>query len=172
MTGEADQAALEALASALGARLRARRWRLVTAESCTGGWLAQALTANAGSSSWFDRGFVTYSNEAKQQSLGVQAATLAAHGAVSAATAAEMATGALRTADADLALAITGIAGPEGGTPDKPIGTVWFAFAVKGQPVATRLRRLDGDRRAVRAAAVAYALEAAARLADDEPLAE
>ncbi len=165
-----DQPALEALAAALGARMKSRQWKLVTAESCTGGWLAQVVTAGAGSSGWFDQGFVTYSNEAKQAALDVAPATLAAHGAVSAATAAEMATGALRAAGADLAIAISGVAGPDGGSAEKPVGTVWFGFAQRDQPVTTRLRRFAGDRRAIRAAAVAYALQAAARLAGDEPL--
>ncbi len=125
---------LEALAQELGAALLAKGWRLAGAESCTGGWAAQACTAIAGSSAWFERGFVTYSNEAKQELLGVRAETLAAHGAVSEATAREMAGGALAHSRAQCAYAITGIAGPAGGSPDKPVGTVWFAWAVQPPP--------------------------------------
>ena len=120
-----------ARARAVGQALAARGLRLACAESCTGGGIAHALTAVPGSSAWFERGFVTYSNAAKEQLLGVQPATLAAHGAVSAETAHEMARGGLAACDADLALSVTGIAGPDGGTPDKPVGTVWIALAFK-----------------------------------------
>lgn len=170
MSGAPDEAALEALARTLGARLEDRGWKLVTAESCTGGWISQVCTAGAGSSAWFERGLVTYSNEAKQAHLGVSAVTLARHGAVSGETAAEMAGGALRAAGVDLAVAVTGIAGPDGGSAEKPVGTVWFGFARRGAPTETRLRCFAGDRRAIRAASVAYALDSAARLAADEPL--
>lgn len=152
------QAALEALAAELGAALAERGWRVAAAESCTGGWAAQALTAIAGSSVWFERGFVTYSNAAKQEMLGVGAATLAEHGAVSEATVREMAAGALRHGRADAAFAISGIAGPGGGTPDKPVGTVCFAWALAGQAPDSECCRFTGDRQAVRAAAVAHAL--------------
>ena len=111
----------------LGTLLSNEQLKLVTAESCTGGWVAQSLTAIAGSSAWFDRGFVTYSNEAKQEMLGVPADTLAEHGAVSQPVAVAMAEGALRNSRADWAVAITGIAGPTGGSPQKPVGTVCFA---------------------------------------------
>ena len=121
--------ALPGLAARVGAALKARGQMLAVAESCTGGWVAQALTTIAGSSDWFERGFVTYSNAAKEEMLGVSAATLAAHGAVSEPTAREMARGALARSHAQLALAITGIAGPSGGSAQKPVGTVYIALA-------------------------------------------
>jgi nicotinamide-nucleotide amidase len=153
------QRELERLAAQVGQALKARGWRLATAESCTGGWVAQAVTAVPGSSVWFDRGFVTYSNEAKQEMLGVQADTLAAFGAVSEATVGEMAAGALARSHAQAAIAISGIAGPGGGSADKPVGTVCFAWALAGQAVETTTRHLDGGRRAVRAASVQVALQ-------------
>ena len=148
-----------ALATALGDALRRRGLALATAESCTGGLVAGAITDVAGSSGWFDRGFVTYSNDAKTGMLGVRAETLAAHGAVSEAVAAEMAAGALAHSPADLAVAVTGVAGPDGGTPAKPVGTVCFAWARRGHAVATATHRLPGDRAAVRAATVRVALQ-------------
>ena len=148
-----------ALATALGQALLGSGLSVATAESCTGGLIAGAITDVAGSSGWFDRGFVTYSNDAKIGMLGVRAETLAAHGAVSEATAAEMAAGALAHSRADLAVAVTGIAGPDGGTPGKPVGTVCFAWARKGGAVATATRRFPGDRAAVRAATVGAALQ-------------
>ncbi len=153
-----DQAALEALAARVGALLLANGQKLATAESCTGGWAAQCLTAIAGSSAWFERGFVTYSNAAKQEMLGVGTETLAAHGAVSEATVAAMAAGALRHSRADWALAITGIAGPDGGTANKPVGTVCFAWAAADSAPVVETHRFAGDRAAVRAQAVAHAL--------------
>ncbi len=147
------------LAERVGRSLAARRLKLATAESCTGGLIAGAITDVAGSSGWFDRGFVTYSDDAKIDMLGVRAETLAAHGAVSEATAAEMATGALARSRADLAVAVTGIAGPDGGTPAKPVGTVCFAWARRGGAVATAARHFSGDRIAVRAATVTAALQ-------------
>ncbi len=155
---DVSQEELEALAARLGEALRAKGWMLAAAESCTGGWAAQAITAVAGSSAWFDRGFVTYSNAAKQDMLGVRAETLAAHGAVSEATVREMAEGAVARSGAQAAFAISGIAGPAGGTADKPVGLVCFAWAVAGRPGETASLRLAGDRRAVRAQAVATAL--------------
>lgn len=149
---------LEALAAELGAALQARGWLLATAESCTGGWVAQVCTAIAGSSAWFERGFVTYSNAAKMDMLGVSAATLAAHGAVSLETAGEMAAGAMTHSRAQIGLAITGIAGPTGGSPDKPVGTVCFAWALAGGKVETARQAFAGDRQAIRAQSVAYAL--------------
>ena len=140
---------------------------LVTAESCTGGWVAQELTAIAGSSSWFDRGFVTYSNEAKQEMLGVRAETLATHGAVSEETAAEMARGALEKSRGTLSLAVTGIAGPSGGTPAKPVGTVCFAWATKGRAPRAQTRRFEGDREAVRRQSVEHALAGVLELLDE-----
>ena len=148
-----------ALATALGQALPGRCLSVATAESCTGGLIAGAITAVAGSSGWFDRGFVTYSNDAKIGMLGVRAETLAAHGAVSEAVAAEMAAGALAHSRADLAVAVTGIAGPDGGTPAKPVGTVCFAWARRGRALATATHRLPGDRAAVRAATVRVALQ-------------
>jgi len=153
------QDALEALAARLGAALTARGWMLATAESCTGGWAAQAITAIAGSSAWFDRGFVTYSNASKCELLGVKPATLAAHGAVSEPTVRQMALGALSRSQAQAAFAISGIAGPGGGTPERPVGTVCFAWALKGGPVETATYHFDGDRRSIRAQSVAHALQ-------------
>jgi len=155
--------AAQAQASALGEALRARGWRLVTAESCTGGLLAAVCTGLAGSSEWFERGFVTYSNAAKTESLGVPAALIEDHGAVSAEVAQAMAEGALTHSAAQVALAITGIAGPAGGSPEKPVGTVWFAWALPGQ-THTDHQCFAGDRAAIRQAAVAHALERLAAL--------
>ena len=146
------------LAIDVGRVLAERRWKLVTAESCTGGLVAGAITDVAGSSEWFDRGFVTYSNEAKVELLGVAPATLARCGAVSEATVREMAAGALARSRADIAVAVTGVAGPAGGTPDKPVGLVWFAWAVRGAAVGAESRRFEGDRAAVRDASVGAAL--------------
>lgn len=131
---------------------------LATAESCTGGWVAKLCTDITGSSAWFDSGFVTYSNQAKQRMLGVSASILQQYGAVSEATAVAMVEGALARSGADLALAISGIAGPGGGTPDKPVGTVCFAWGCKGLPPRSETCRFDGDRDAVRRQAVAHAL--------------
>jgi len=153
------------MAARLGRALEARGWRVATAESCTGGLVAGAITGVAGSSAWFDRGFVTYSNEAKVEMLGVRPATLAACGAVSEPTAREMAQGALTTSTADLAVAVTGIAGPSGGTPDKPVGLVCFAWALRGGAVEAASAHFPGDRPAVREASVAVALEGLLRLA-------
>ena len=149
---------LEALAAEVGELLRTNGQRLTTAESCTGGWIAQCLTAIAGSSDWFERGFVTYSNDAKVEMLGVEADTLVAHGAVSEATAAAMAAGALRHSHADWALAVTGIAGPGGGSADKPVGTVCFGWAAVDGRVDAQTVRFAGDREQVRAQSVAHAL--------------
>jgi len=147
------------LAERVGMALKARGWLLAVAESCTGGGVGQALTGVPGSSQWFERGFITYSDAAKQEMLGVTAATLAQHGAVSEPAAREMAEGALARSRAQIALAVTGIAGPDGGTPDKPVGTVCFAWCVKGgQPIA-ETRHFAGDRDTVRRQAVARALQ-------------
>jgi nicotinamide-nucleotide amidase len=145
--------AVERLALALGARGE----RLAAAESCTGGLIAAACTARAGSSDWFERGFVTYSNEAKTELLGVPAALIGAHGAVSEEVARAMVAGALAHARATLAVAVTGIAGPGGAVPGKPVGTVWLAWGRAGSVQAERLQ-LPGDRDAVRGATVAMAL--------------
>jgi len=120
---------LTTLATLVGARLKAKGLKLATAESCTGGWVAQAVTSVSGSSEWFDRGFVTYSNQAKCEMLGVRPETLAAHGAVSEPTAREMAAGALEHSVAGVSVAVTGVAGPTGGSPQKPVGMVCFAWA-------------------------------------------
>lgn len=164
--GEID---LEALAARLGAALKARGVRLAAAESCTGGWIAQAVTAIAGSSDWFDRGFVTYSNEAKRDMLGVNAETLARFGAVSEETAREMVEGALARSRADIAVAVTGVAGPTGGTPSKPVGMVCFAWARKGGAVASTTMTFAGDRAAVRRQSVVAAIEGVIARAEGTP---
>ena len=156
-----DLSSFEPAVRALAERLRARGWRIAAAESCTGGLLAAACTALAGSSDWFERGFVTYSNAAKTEQLGVDAALIAAHGAVSAETARAMALGAVARSHADLGVAITGIAGPGGAVPGKPVGTVWLALARRGDAQASAsLLQLAGDRAAVREALVGAALAA------------
>lgn len=151
-------AELEELSHAVGAWLHARGARLACAESCTGGWVAEVVTATAGSSDWFDCGFVTYSNRAKETLLGVRADTLAQRGAVSEETVQEMVCGTLTRSGADLALAISGVAGPGGGSPAKPVGTVCFAWAARGGAVRSETRRFAGDREAVRRQAVLHAL--------------
>ncbi len=150
--------ALDRDVAALGDALRARGWKLAAAESCTGGLIAAACTAPAGASDWFERGFVTYSNAAKCELLGVPVALIAAHGAVSAEVACAMASGALAHSRADLAVAVTGIAGPTGGVPGKPVGTVWLALARPGEPARAERLQLPGDRTAVRAQTVRHAL--------------
>jgi nicotinamide-nucleotide amidase len=149
---------MEELARRVGERLKARGAMLAAAESCTGGWVAQAVTSVAGSSAWFDRGFVTYSDAAKQELLGVRAQTLEHHGAVSEETAREMARGALERSRATIALAITGVAGPGGGTPAKPVGTVCFAWALR-DGLRSETCRFPGDRESVRRQSVIRALE-------------
>jgi nicotinamide-nucleotide amidase len=158
--------ALTALATLVGARLRTKGLMLATAESCTGGWVAQAVTSVAGSSDWFERGFVTYSDAAKQEMLGVSARTLAAHGAVSEETAREMATGALAHSRAQVALAITGIAGPGGGSPEKPLGMVCFAWAVADGIISAQTRHFKGNRESVRRQSVVAALQRVLELLD------
>jgi len=150
---------LASLARRVGSRLKRRGLKLATAESCTGGWIAQAVTSVAGSSEWFERGFVTYSNEAKKESLGVRTATLSRYGAVSEETAREMAAGALKRSRAQVAVAVTGIAGPGGGTRAKPVGMVCFAWARKrGAPESTTLH-FSGGRESVRRKSVVAALQ-------------
>jgi nicotinamide-nucleotide amidase len=151
--------ALKALARLVGARLKAGGLRLATAESCTGGWVAQAVTSVAGSSDWFERGFVTYSNAAKKELLGVRASTLSRHGAVSEGTAREMASGALRRSRAEVALAVTGIAGPGGGTRKKPVGMVCFAWAGKKGGAQSATRRFTGGRENIRRQSAVAALQ-------------
>ena len=154
LDGQAPQAEIiQNIADAL----RQRGWLLATAESCTGGLIAAACTDLAGSSDWFERGFVTYSNAAKTELLGVPAALIAQHGAVSEPVARAMAEGALAHSRAQLSVAVTGVAGPSGGSADKPVGTVWFGWCVAGA-THSELRRFGGDRAAVRAATVRHAL--------------
>ncbi len=150
---------LSSLSMQVGEALRSRAWLLTTAESCTGGWVAKVVTDTAGSSAWFERGFVTYTNEAKREMLGVSAETLAAHGAVSERTVAEMARGALRGSAADVSLAISGIAGPGGGSLDKPVGMVCLGWAATGGRTRVHTARFPGDREAVRRQAVVAALK-------------
>lgn len=140
-----------------------KSWFLVTAESCTGGLIAAACTDLAGSSAWFERGFVTYSNEAKTEALGVDAALIARHGAVSQPVADAMARGALLHSRAQVSVSVTGVAGPTGGSASKPVGTVWFGWGVQGA-VHTECQRFEGDRAAVRAATVEHALKRLAEL--------
>ena len=151
-------AELRQLSEAVGAALLRQKALLACAESCTGGWVAAVVTATAGSSDWFERGFVTYSNAAKQEMLGVPAATLAAHGAVSEETARAMAAGALAHSQAQIALAITGIAGPGGGSSSKPVGTVCFSWCSEGGAAASETRHFPGDREQVRRQALIHAL--------------
>ena len=155
-----SQDTLSALAALAGERLRTSGDTLATAESCTGGWVAQSITAIAGSSEWFERGFVTYSNEAKQEMLGVSPDTLARHGSVSEQTASEMAAGALEHSHAGFAVSITGVAGPTGGSRAKPVGTVCFGWARRADgSVRVETRRFEGDREAVRRQSVVHALQ-------------
>lgn len=160
---EPDDARLASLAHEVAQGMRVAGRRLVTAESCTGGWLAKCLTDIAGSSQWFERGYVTYSNAAKEQALGVAPEVLTTFGAVSRQSAEQMAAGALHAGGADLAVAITGIAGPDGGTAAKPVGLVWIALAMRldGGAIQSRAEehRFTGDREAVRRASVAAALQ-------------
>lgn len=150
---------LSSLAEQVGKLLQTKKLMLATAESCTGGQVAETITTIAGSSAWFERGFVTYSNIAKQEMLGISANTLAIHGAVSEQTAREMAEGALKYSHADVSLSITGIAGPDGGTPDKPVGTVWFGWAGKTLVTHTKSQLFKGDRQSVRKQASIFVLQ-------------
>ena len=152
---------LQRLAHTLADTLLSRGWRLCAAESCTGGWVAKVCTDLAGSSAWFEAGVVSYSNAAKQALLGVSPETLAQYGAVSEPVVREMAEGILRCTAADVALAISGIAGPGGGSEDKPVGMVCFAWQLAGQPAYGETCLFDGDREAVRRQAVAHALRGA-----------
>lgn len=150
---------LRQLSIAVGERLKARGSWVTCAESCTGGWVAKALTDIAGSSAYFDRGFVTYSNAAKHDLLGVNETTLASYGAVSEAVVREMAAGALERANADFAMSISGIAGPDGGSMDKPVGTVWFGFASREGQISAQKQHFSGDRDSVRLQATVFALQ-------------
>jgi nicotinamide-nucleotide amidase len=149
---------VKALAARVGRRLKAKRAVLATAESCTGGWIAQAVTAISGSSEWFDRGFVTYSNAAKRQMLGVKEKILEKYGAVSEETAREMAKGALKKSRASIAVAVTGVAGPTGGTAAKPVGMVCFSWATR-KTQWSETRRFRGNRESVRRQSVVRALK-------------
>ena len=161
-----DDSDLASLSEQLGERLRASRHMLVTAESCTGGWIAKAVTDVPGSSDWFDCGLAAYSYEAKQALLGVRPETLERHGAVSRETVLEMVAGALVHSGASLAVAVTGIAGPGGGTPDKPVGSVWIAWKARGGYADAQLFHFDGDRESVRRKTVAASLQGLSRLLD------
>jgi nicotinamide-nucleotide amidase len=146
------------LAERVGRTLERLNLMATTAESCTGGWVAEAITMVPGSSAWFDRGFVTYTNVSKHEMLGVRAETLERHGAVSEPVVREMVAGALRASHAQVALAVSGVAGPSGGTPDKPVGTVCFAWGRDGSAVRAETRQFAGDREAVRRQSVMHAL--------------
>lgn len=155
---------MDILAAQVGGLLKSHGMKLVTAESCTGGAVAMAITNIAGSSLWFERGFVTYANLAKIEMLGVSPFSLDRHGAVSEAVVREMAAGALQHSHSQIALAITGIAGPDGGTPDKPVGTVWFAWAMRNGATQAQLHHLAGNRAEIRAQSVRIALQGVADL--------
>lgn len=157
--GSSRDSDIEQRVAVLAEALQHRNMMLTAAESCTGGWLAKVCTDMPGSSSWFERGFVTYTNESKQEMLGVSADTLRAHGAVSEETVGEMAPGALAHSRARISVAISGIAGPGGATPEKPLGTVCFAWAIQDGETSTERCRFEGDREEVRAQAVLHALQ-------------
>jgi nicotinamide-nucleotide amidase len=157
---------MDDLAQKVGRRLKASRQVLVTAESCTGGWAAQVVTSVAGSSEWFERGFVTYSNDAKREALGVPAEVLKEFGAVSEETARDMALGALARSKGTVALSVTGVAGPTGGSASKPVGTVCFAWATEGGSARSETRHFEGDRESVRRQSVIRALEGVIELLD------
>jgi nicotinamide-nucleotide amidase len=152
------------LAEKVGAELRRRKLMLATAESCTGGWIAEAVTMVPGSSDWFERGFVTYTYISKREMLGVKQATLAKHGAVAEAVVSEMVAGALARSHAQIAVAVSGVAGPSGGTPGKPVGTVCFAWGRKKRKPRSETRRFRGDREAVRRKSVEHALKGVLRM--------
>ncbi|MDO9161070.1 MAG: CinA family protein [Methylococcaceae bacterium] len=147
------------LAEQLGHFLKTNNQKIATAESCTGGWIAQCITEVPGCSTWFDRGFVTYSNAAKMQMLGVLPETLLVHGAVSAETALEMVTGALANSEADCAIAVTGIAGPDGGSTEKPVGTVYIAWQTKNQAAKIKKMFFTGSRQQIREQTVIAAIK-------------
>ena len=161
---------LETLAEQVGAALQSRGLMLASAESCTGGWVGAAVTAIAGSSQWYDRGFITYTNASKQEMLGVSATTLAENGAVSEPTVREMAAGALKHSYAHVALAISGIAGPGGAVPGKPVGTVCIAWALRSGASRAQTFHFDGDRSAVRQQAVNAALRGVLEMIEEDPL--
>jgi len=155
---------LHQLSQRLGEQLLQRNWRIATAESCTGGGVAAAITAIPGSSAWFEYGIVSYANAAKEKLLGVSSETLAREGAVSEAVVIEMARGVLALSGADIAVAVSGVAGPSGGSPEKPVGTVWFAWVMTTGEMKTELKHFDGDRAEVQRLAVVWALEGANKI--------
>jgi len=150
---------LQALSAQIGEKLKQQNATVTCAESCTGGWIAKVFTDISGSSAWFERGFVTYSNDAKQQLVGVRATSLEQYGAVSEAVVREMALGARHAAQADYAISVSGIAGPDGGSAEKPVGTVWFGFAGPQGKTLTFQQHFAGDREAVRRQSVGWALQ-------------
>lgn len=150
---------LNQLCAAVGTRLQSNNATITVAESCTGGWISKVMTDISGSSKWFEMGFITYSDKAKQQLIGVNRASLKQWGAVSEQVVREMALGALHIADADFAISVSGIAGPDGGSAEKPTGTIWFAFASAQGELMARLQMFSGDREAVRYQAVGFALQ-------------
>jgi nicotinamide-nucleotide amidase len=158
------ESGLYALAERVGRALVERRFMLVTAESCTGGWIGEAVTMVPGSSDWYERGFITYTHVSKREMLGVKTETLERHGAVSEQTVKEMVTGALAASHAQIAVAVSGIAGPAGGTPDKPVGTVCLAWAFGNGELTVETRHFAGDRAAVRRQAVERALAGVLKL--------
>ena len=158
-TSNEQRATLYRLAEKVGVALKSRRLMLATAESCTGGWISEAVTMVPGSSDWFERGFVTYTYISKREMLGVREATLGKHGAVAEEVVREMAEGALGHSHAQVAVAVSGVAGPGGGTPEKPVGTVCFAWAVKNGATRAETRRFAGNREAVRRRSAGHALK-------------
>lgn len=163
---DCDDVALHKLAEQVGDRLRQNRHTVCTAESCTGGWISKMITDIPGCSDWFECGLAAYSYEAKQALLGVLQETLTEHGAVSRETVLEMVSGALITSGASLAVAVTGIAGPTGGTPDKPVGTVWIGWKRRGRYPIAEVFHFDGDREAIRRRTVAVALRGLLAISD------
>jgi len=159
VTGHRSPVTLYRLAEKVGAALKSRRLMLATAESCTGGWIAEAITMVPGSSDWFERGFVTYTYISKREMLGVKEETLGKHGAVAEEVVREMVTGALARSHAQVAVAVSGIAGPSGGTPEKPVGTVCFAWGTRDGTQRSETKRYPGNREAVRKLSVEHALK-------------
>ncbi|MGM8227300.1 CinA family protein [Cellvibrio sp. ARAG 10.3] len=164
-----DNRSLIQLATDLGETLQQRHWRVVTAESCTGGGVAAAITAIPGSSAWFEYGLVTYADAAKQHLLGVDGRTLVKEGAVSESVVRQMAAGALSLSGADIAVAVSGIAGPSGGSAAKPVGTVWFAWEIAKGPYSVQCHHLEGERNKVQQQAVVIALEGLLVLLNENP---
>lgn len=157
---------IDSAAARLGSALRRHGYQVTAAESCTAGGICEAITRVGGSSAWFQTGFVTYANQSKSRWLGVDEVDLASHGAVSEPVVRAMASGALAAAEADIAVAVSGIAGPDGGSAEKPVGTVWFAWAMRDGTVSSGCRRLQGNRREVRAQTVLHALEGLIKAAE------